>query len=147
HTLVTGGSRGIGAAIRRRLLADGGAVTFTSASTGVAEHDRERSYLTPDLRAVDWDALLDGAEAELGPIDGLVNNAGIVGVLAPFAEPDPARVRGVFEVSVHAVFELSQAVVRRWLSRGAAGVIVNLSSIAATTGAPGEYVGYAASKA
>jgi len=147
HTLVTGGSRGIGAAIRRRLIADGGSVSFTSASTGVAAHARERSYLTPDVRAVDWDALLDDAEAALGPVDALVNNAGIIGVLAPFVETDPATVREVFDVNVHAAFELSQAAVRRWIVRGTGGVIVNLSSIAATTGAPGEYVGYAASKA
>lgn len=147
HILITGGARGIGAAARTLLLDAGHAVSFTSASTGRAEHKREASFLTPDPATTDWDALVDEAEARFGPLDALVNNAGVTSGLASFVDTDPARVRAMFDVNVHATMELSQAVVRRWLERGTPGVIVNVSSIAATTGAPGEYIGYAASKA
>jgi NAD(P)-dependent dehydrogenase (short-subunit alcohol dehydrogenase family) len=142
HTLVTGGSRGIGAAVRTLLLERGEKVSFTAATSA-----GDGAILTPDPAATDWGEVLDRAEAVSGPVTALVNNAGVTGGLAAFVDSDPAGVRRVFDVNVHATMELSQAVVRRWLQRGTHGVIVNVSSVAATTGAPGEYIGYAASKA
>jgi NAD(P)-dependent dehydrogenase (short-subunit alcohol dehydrogenase family) len=140
HTLITGGSRGIGAATRDLLLERGENVSVTAASSPGA-------ILTPDPTTVDWDAVVDQAEAAQGPLTGLVNNAGITGGLGAFVDSDPAMVRQVFDLNVHAAMELTQVVVRRWLARGFAGVVVNVSSVAARTGSPGEYVGYAASKA
>ncbi|HWM33852.1 MAG TPA: SDR family oxidoreductase [Pseudolysinimonas sp.] len=140
HTLVTGGARGIGAATRVLLLARGEDVSITAAASPGA-------ILTPDVRGVDWDAVVDEAEAAHGPLTGLVANAGITGGLGTFVDSDPAVVRHVFDVNVHATLELAQVVVRRWIARGTAGVIVTVSSVAADTGAPGEYIGYAASKA
>jgi NAD(P)-dependent dehydrogenase (short-subunit alcohol dehydrogenase family) len=142
HTLVTGGSRGIGAAVRALLLERGEVVSFTAATSSGGG-----AILTPDPAATDWGEVLDRAEAASGPVTALVNNAGITGGLGAFVDSDPANVRRVFDVNVHATMELSQAVVRRWLERGTQGVVVNVSSVAASTGAPGEYVGYAASKA
>ncbi|WP_240793174.1 SDR family oxidoreductase [Arthrobacter crystallopoietes] len=55
--------------------------------------------------------------------------------------------RRIFDVNVHGTMSYSRFAVQRWLERGAAGVVVNLGSVAATTGAPGEYLAYAASKA
>jgi NAD(P)-dependent dehydrogenase (short-subunit alcohol dehydrogenase family) len=134
HTLITGGSRGIGAATRDLLRERGENVSVTAASSPGA-------ILTPDPTTVDWDAVVDQAEAAHGPLTGLVNNAGITGGLGAFVDSDPAMVRQVFDLNV------TQVVVRRWLARGFAGVVVNVSSVAARTGSPGEYVGYAASKA
>ena len=140
HTLITGGARGIGAATRDLLLGRGEQVSYTAASSAGA-------ILTPDVLTVDWDAVVDQAEEAHGPLTALVNNAGITGGLGAFVDSDPATTRQVFDLNVHATMELTQVVVRRWLERRVAGVIVNVSSGAARTGAPGEYVGYAASKA
>ena len=155
--LVTGGTRGIGAAIAARAVADGYAVCLTYAS----QHDRAQQTVDR-LRAAGGDVTAvcadvadpeaaEGvflhAERSLGSVTAVVNNAGVTGPLGPFSDTPVAQMRRVLEVNVLGALVVTQQAVRRWLDRGTAGAIVNISSIAAATGAPNEYVAYAASKA
>jgi NAD(P)-dependent dehydrogenase (short-subunit alcohol dehydrogenase family) len=77
----------------------------------------------------------------------LVNNAGMTGRHGSFQDLPEHSLRLTFEVNVLAPMLLAQEAIRRWRSAGIAGRIVNISSIAATLGAPNEYVHYAATKA
>ena len=87
------------------------------------------------------------AEERLGPIGGLVNNAGVTGRIGRFEAAAPATFRTVMDVNVIGTMLCAQAALRRFAAHGRGGVIVNVSSVAAATGAPEEYVHYAASKA
>ncbi len=89
-------------------------------------------------------ALFDRAAAELGAVTGLVNNAGVGSRIGPFADLDEADLRRVVDVNLVGVLLCCREAARRMR---AGGSIVNVSSMAATLGAPGEYVHYAASKA
>jgi NAD(P)-dependent dehydrogenase (short-subunit alcohol dehydrogenase family) len=82
-----------------------------------------------------------------GMLDCLVNNVGITGRYGTFAELPEQALRRTFEINVFGTMRLTQDVIRRWRATGVPGRIVNLSSVAATLGSPGEYVHYAASKA
>ncbi|EMY33554.1 short chain dehydrogenase [Arthrobacter crystallopoietes BAB-32] len=155
HLLVTGGSRGIGAAIVRASAGRGHPVTFSfngdhhGASSLIDELKAagHRAQAVQADAALPRDHLFRRAEEEFGPVELLVNNAGITGPLGPFANSTDEDARLIFDVNVHGTMGYSRMAVQRWLDRGTRGVIVNISSIAATTGAPGEYVAYAASKA
>ncbi|WP_312925040.1 SDR family NAD(P)-dependent oxidoreductase [Thermocatellispora tengchongensis] len=156
--MVTGGSRGIGRSTVRRLCADGYAVLFThSSSPGeaaeVEREAREHGHAVRALRldVTDGDApgrLFDGAES-LGEVTGLVNNAGITGRIGPFADLTDEDLRRVVEVNLVAPIRLCREAARRWSERRPATgrAIVNISSVAARTGAPHEYIAYAAAKA
>ncbi len=137
----------------RRLLSDGHSVTFT-----YRKDDEAAEGLTTDaprslaVRADVADTTLveevfSAAEARWGPVTRLVNNAGITGQLSPFSNSTEAAMRAVFDVNVFGLAAYCRTALNRWAKSGTAGVVVNVSSTAATTGAPGEYVGYAASKA
>lgn len=158
-TLVTGGSRGIGAAVCRRLAAEGHAVGVgyhrdAAAADAVVATVRQAGG-TAEALPVDTadgasvDAFFEAAAARLGPVTGLVNNAGVPGPVGPLAEADPEGLRRALEVNLlgyllcarRAVQELSRADGPR------GGAVVNVSSAAATLGSPGEYVHYAAAKA
>jgi NAD(P)-dependent dehydrogenase (short-subunit alcohol dehydrogenase family) len=151
--VVTGGSRGIGAAVTRAAHARGYAVCAGYASDAAAA-DRLRAEL-PGIVTVRADvadpasvtALFDAAEAAFGPVTALVNNAGVTGRLGRFADTPVATLRRVLDVNVLGAMLCAQEAVRRWDERGTAGRIVNVSSRAAALGSPGEYVHYAASKA
>jgi NAD(P)-dependent dehydrogenase (short-subunit alcohol dehydrogenase family) len=151
--VVTGGSRGIGAAVTRAAHARGCAVCVAYASDEAAA-DRLRAEL-PGVVAVRADvgdpasvtALFDTAETALGPVTALVNNAGVTGRLGRFVDASVATLRRVLDVNVLGTMLCTQEAVRRWEERATAGRIVNVSSRAATLGSPGEYVHYAASKA
>ncbi|NML17246.1 SDR family oxidoreductase [Azohydromonas caseinilytica] len=155
--LITGGSRGIGAATARLVAAGGYDVCFTYASRHEAAQGvvaevqalgRQAAALQADAGdTAAADGLLQRIPASLPPLVGLVNNAGITGPLGPFLQASPATMRQVLEVNVLGLMLLTQQVARRWRDEGRGGSIVNVSSIAATLGAPGEYVHYAASKA
>ncbi|MBL0419315.1 SDR family oxidoreductase [Ramlibacter sp. AW1] len=155
--LVTGGSRGIGAETVFLLASQGWDVCFTYLSQARAAEDvvsrvRSRGGRAWAMQADAGDAqcapeILARIPSEAAPLVGLVNNAGITGPLGPFVEADLASMRRILDVNVLGVFALAQAVVKRWLDQARPGVVVNVSSIAATLGAPGEYVHYAASKA
>ena len=88
------------------------------------------------------------AERELGPINGLVNNAGVTGGFARVENVTAAALQEVFAVNVSGAILCAREAVRRMSTRrgGTGGAIVNISSIAARTGAAGEWVHYAASK-
>jgi len=157
--LVTGASRGIGAACAVRAAEAGWDVGINfqrdeEAAEHVAAQVRERGRRACTLRA---DVASEGAveamfkalDAELGPLGGLVNNAGIVDVAARVDEMAAARVAHLFNVNVVGAFVCAREAVRRMSRRhgGQGGVVVNLSSAAARLGSAGIYVDYAASKA
>ncbi len=156
-TLVTGGSRGIGAATCLRLAADGHDVALAyardeTAARTVADQVRETGARALAVRAdtshePDVDRLFDTVAAELGPLTGLVNNAGVTGLLSPLAEASTDDLRRVLDVNVLGTLLCCRRAVRDMTAHGTPGAIVNVSSGAATLGSPGEYVHYAASKA
>ncbi len=156
--LITGGSRGIGAATARLAAAQGWdvAVNYTR-DAGAAE------AVAADVRALGRRALVlqaDVAEhAQLlamfasidrawGRLTGLVNNAGVVDVPARVDEMSPERLQRMFAINVMGSIWCAQEAVRRMSTRhgGSGGSIVNLSSAAARLGSPGQYVDYAAAK-
>lgn len=157
--LVTGGSRGIGAATALALARDGWDVAISYRERAdEAARVVERCTAT-GRRAVAVQAdLADAAQVEplfssvteaLGPVVALVNNAGVVSPAALVADYSFERVARVLNVNVTAAFLCAGAAVRRMSTArgGSGGVIVNVSSRAAVLGGPGEYVDYAASKA
>ncbi|MFE4962910.1 SDR family NAD(P)-dependent oxidoreductase [Streptomyces sp. NPDC056660] len=155
-TVVTGGSRGIGAAVCLRLAADGhdvviGYVRDEGAAEAVAEAVRQggaRCVVVAVDTAVEADVerLFDTAERELGAVTGLVNNAAVTGPLGRLTDVDSADLRRVVEVNLLGTLLCSRRAARLMAQRGN-GAIVNVSSAAATLGSPGEYVHYAATKA
>jgi len=157
--LITGASRGIGAACALRAAEAGWDVGVNfhrdgAAAERVAEQVRALGRRACALQA---DVASEGAieamfkelDTELGPLGGLVNNAGIVDVAARVDEMSAARVARLFNVNVVGAFVCAREAVRRMSTRhgGRGGVIVNLSSAAARLGSPGVYVDYAATKA
>ncbi len=153
---VTGGSRGIGAAIVRRAAVAGHAVAFSYRVDRAAAEALQRSLaetgtsivaVQGDVADADFAArCFDTVSAVLGPPTALVNNAGITGRYGAFADLAPDVLRRTFDVNVIGALLTAQSFVQRWLASGVPGRIVNLSSAAATLGSPGEYVHYAASK-
>ena len=155
-TVVTGGSRGIGAATCLRLATDGhdvviGYVRDEAAAGAVAAGVREAGGRALAVRAdtsveADVEHLFDAAERALGPVTGLVNNAAVTGPLGRLADSDTADLRRVLDVNLLGALLCARRAAQLMTARGS-GVIVNVSSGAATLGSPGEYVHYAASKA
>ncbi|WP_405994710.1 SDR family NAD(P)-dependent oxidoreductase [Streptomyces sp. NBC_00986] len=155
-TVVTGGGRGIGAATCRRLAEDGhdvvvGYLRDAKAAEEVAGAVRRagaRAVCVPGDTSVEADVerLFTVAEKQLGPVTGLVNNAGVTGPFGRLADIAPADLRRVVEVNLLGTLLCSRRAAQVMTARGN-GVIVNVSSAAATLGSPGEYVHYAATKA
>ncbi|MFC4031292.1 SDR family oxidoreductase [Streptomyces polygonati] len=158
-TVVTGGGRGIGAAVALRLAADGhrigiGYERAKDAADEVARQVRAAGAEclvhpvdTSDEERVD--AFFDAVRAGLGPVTGLVNNAGVTGPLGRFTETPVAVMRRVVDVNVMGALICARRAALEMSTRygGEGGAIVNISSGGATLGSPGEYVHYAASKA
>jgi NAD(P)-dependent dehydrogenase (short-subunit alcohol dehydrogenase family) len=157
--LVTGGSRGIGAATAR-LAAERGYVVCvnylhnrTAAEAVVADITRRGGRAMAVQADVSLEAdvvrLFEAIDRDLGPIRALVNNAGIVERQARVEQLDAARIGRLFATNVTGAFICARETVRRVSTThgGTGGAIVNVSSRAAQLGAPGEYVDYAASKA
>jgi NAD(P)-dependent dehydrogenase (short-subunit alcohol dehydrogenase family) len=159
--LVTGGARGIGAQVVQGAVARGYTVAFSYARNDDAarrleeeiarETGREggRAFgIRSDVREPSAvAALFAQVEQELGPIDALVNNAGVTGPLGRFTNASVETLQDVLAVNVLGTMLCAQEAIRRWEQRGVAGAMVNISSIAAALGGPNEYVHYAASKA
>jgi NAD(P)-dependent dehydrogenase (short-subunit alcohol dehydrogenase family) len=155
--IVTGGGRGIGAATALRAAHDGWAVAVNyqrdaTAAEQVANAIRaaggQALAVKADIAYPDQiELLFDTVERELGLPYGLVNNAGITGGLAKFMDTDPSTLKNLFDVNVLALMQCSRRAVDAFRRGGRGGVIVNVSSTAATSGSPNDYVGYAASKA
>ncbi|GAA0488439.1 SDR family oxidoreductase [Streptomyces olivaceiscleroticus] len=155
-TLVTGGSRGIGAATCVRLAGAGHDVALSyvrdaEAAERTAEAVRAAGARCVTVRAdtaeeADVDRLFDVAAERLGPVTGLVNNAGVSGPLGRLADADTDVLRRVLDVNVLGALLCCRRAAQVMTPRGT-GAIVNVSSAAATLGSPGDYVHYAASKA
>ena len=153
--LVTGGSRGIGAATARLAATRGWdvAVNYTrdaAAAEAVAADVRAAGRRAWVLQADVADeaqvlAMFERLDREAGVLSGLVNNAGVVDVAARVDEMSMARWQRMFAINVFGTFICAREAVRRMKARPG-GVIVNLSSAAARLGAPGQYVDYAAAK-
>jgi NAD(P)-dependent dehydrogenase (short-subunit alcohol dehydrogenase family) len=154
-TVVTGGSRGIGAATCLRLAAQGHDLVIGYRSDALAAAAVADSVRAAGVRALpvrvdttvkaEVVALFERAAGELGPVTGLVNNAGVGSRIGPFVDLAEDDLRRVMDVNVIGYVFCAQEAARRMLDRG--GAIVNVSSGAATIGSPNEYVHYAASKA
>ena len=156
--LITGGSRGIGAACALACAARGWAVAVNYArDAGAAQRvaDEARAAGVPAIAlqadVSDEDgvlAMFARIDAEMPPLHGLVNNAGIVDLQTRVDQLTLARIRRMFEINVFGSMLCARETVRRisTLHGGTGGSIVNLSSVAATLGSPGLYVDYAASK-
>lgn len=157
--LITGASRGIGHAAALLCGARQWAVGVnylgnSEAAEATAAAVREAGGKATTLRgdvAIEKDviALFDETERKLGPIDGVVINAGIVAPSMPLAEMSAERMRKVFDVNVLGSYLCARESARR-LSRdrgGRGGSVVIVSSVAGRLGAPFEYVDYAGAKA
>ena len=156
--LVTGGSRGIGAATSLLAARSGWAVAVNYAANSLAAGEVVRAIRAAggQAMAVQADvsdeaqvlAMFRRIDAKLGPLGGLVNNAGVVDVSARIDEMDMARWRRMFDINVLGAMLCTREAVRRMSSRhgGEGGAIVNVSSAAARLGSPGQYVDYAAAK-
>ncbi|MFG3280862.1 SDR family oxidoreductase [Streptomyces sp. NPDC048111] len=155
-TIVTGGSRGIGAATCRRLAADGhdlavGYVRDEAAAREVADAVRSAGARCVTVRAdtsqeADVERLFDVAAEQLGPVTGLVNNAAVTGPLGRLADARTEDLRRVLDVNLLGALLACRRAARDFAA-GGGGAVVNVSSAAATLGSPGDYVHYAASKA
>lgn len=151
--IVTGGSRGIGAATSR-LLAEQGygvCVNYRSRSAEAealvaditARGGRAFAHAADVSQEGEVPGLFNAAEQVLGPVTHLVNNAGMLAPQARLAEMELARFAQVLNVNVIGCFLCCREAARRMEGGGA---IVNVSSVAARTGSPNEYVDYAAAK-
>ena len=157
--IVTGASRGIGAAVARLAAARGFAIAVNYARDRegaervageiVAAGGRAVALEADVSREADVVRLFERAEAELGSLGALVNNAGITGGSARVEDLTASALEATLAVNVTGAFLCAREAVRR-LARsngGPGGVIVNLGSLAARIGGGGEWVHYAASKA
>lgn len=156
--LITGASRGIGAATALLAAREGYAVGINyresrSAAEKIAETIRQHGGKSVAIQAdvsneKEVKSMFEQLDNELGPLTALVNNAGIVGELLPLTEMTADRIRHMFDVNVLGSMLCAREAVLRMSTRagGSGGAIVNVSSGAAKSGAPFEYVDYAASK-
>jgi len=157
--IVTGGSRGIGAAVCKLAAKRGFAVTVTYAEDRAAAEGVVREISASGGQAIavggdvaredDVKRIFDTASKQFGSLRGLVNNAGITGGLSRVEDVKAAALERVFDVNVIGVFLCGREAVRRMSNKrgGTGGAIVNVSSLAAKYGGSGDYVHYAASKA
>jgi NAD(P)-dependent dehydrogenase (short-subunit alcohol dehydrogenase family) len=156
--VITGASRGIGAATARLAGARGAAVCVNYRTNRAAADEVVAFVRAAGATAVavaadigverDVRRLFDTCDSALGPVTALVNNAGIVEPHMRVETIDAARLTRVFATNVIGAFLCAREAVRRMSTRhgGSGGAIVNVSSIASRIGSPGEYVDYAASK-
>ncbi|MBD2113301.1 MULTISPECIES: SDR family oxidoreductase [Cyanophyceae] len=164
--VVTGGSRGIGAATARLAAERGYAVCVNYLHSQAAAHGVVDSIVQAGGRAMVGDRpraiavaadisledevlrLFQTVDEQLGPLTALVNNAGILEQQRRVDELDAARLNRVFAANVTGSFLCAREAVKRMSTKygGVGGAIVNVSSVAARLGSPGEYVDYAASK-
>lgn len=156
--LITGGSRGIGAATARLAAEHGYGVCVNYRSNAASAEAVVATITRHGGRAVavqgdvalepDVVRLFETCDRALGRVTALVNNAGILERQARVEDMDAARLQRVLAANVTGSFLCAREAVRRMSTThgGSGGAIVNVSSIAARLGAPNEYVDYAASK-
>jgi NAD(P)-dependent dehydrogenase (short-subunit alcohol dehydrogenase family) len=156
--LVTGGSRGIGAAVSR-LAGKAGyrvAVNFAADAEaaqavvdGITSAGGEGFAVKADVRnEAEIVAMFEAIDKRYGPLDALVNNAGVVDSKARLDEMNAARMERMFAINVIGSMICAREAVKRMSTRhgGEGGAIVNVSSAVSKHGSPAEYVDYAASK-
>jgi NAD(P)-dependent dehydrogenase (short-subunit alcohol dehydrogenase family) len=156
--LITGGSRGIGAATARLAAAEGYAVCISylrnrpaadSVVRDIEQAGGKAIAVAADVAAeADVVRLFEAVDAQLGRVTALVNNAGILERHMRVEEMDAGRLARVLAANVIGSFLCAREAVKRMSTRhgGPGGAIVNLSSAASRLGSPNEYVDYAASK-
>lgn len=156
--IVTGGSRGIGAAVARMAGSRGYAVAVNYASDAasaasvvdaiVGAGGRATAIQADVGREDDIVRLFTQAESELGPLTALVNNAGITGGITRLDSVSAAMLANVWAINLSGSLLCAREAVRRMSTKhgGSGGAIVNLSSLAARLGGSGEFVHYGASK-
>ncbi len=156
--LITGGSRGIGAATALLAAQKGFAVAVNYTANSLAADEVVRQIRAGGGTAItvqgdvgietDILAMFAKVDAKLGPLTALVNNAGVVDVASRVDAMSAARLKRMFDINVLGSLLCAREAVLRMSNRhgGAGGTIVNLSSVAAKLGGPGQYVDYAASK-
>ena len=150
--LVTGGGRGIGAATARLAAERGYAVCINYLRDTAAEKLAKEIggiAVAADVSVeADVVRLFETIDAKLGRISALVNNAGVVDKGSRVEAISATRLQRMFGINVYGSFLCAREAIKRMSKRhgGAGGAIVNLSSIAAKLGGPGEYVDYAAAK-
>jgi NAD(P)-dependent dehydrogenase (short-subunit alcohol dehydrogenase family) len=156
--IVTGGSRGIGAATARIAAVRGYDVCVNyrqdaaAAASVVADIEKAggRAIAVAGDMSSEKDVvnLFETSDAQLGPLKVLINNAGIVGAQSRVEDYTLERLQQMFAINITGAFLCAREAVRRISTRngGTGGAIVNVSSAAARLGAPNEYVDYAASK-
>ncbi len=156
--LITGGSRGIGAATALLAAQDGWAVAVNYANNQAAANQVVQTIAQAGGQAIAVQGdvadeaqivrMFATVDQQLGPVTGLVNNAGVVDVTARVEDMSWQRLERMMRINVLGSFACAKEAIRRMSTRhgGQGGVIVNLSSVAARLGAPAQYVDYAASK-
>lgn len=157
--LITGGSRGIGAATARLAAQQGYSVCVNYRSradeaaavvNGIKAEGGRAIAVQGDIASEsDVRRIFESCDRELGALTALVNNAAILETQARVESIDRERLQRVFATNVFGTFACGREAVRRMSTRygGTGGAIVNVSSVAARLGSAGEYVDYAASKA
>jgi len=155
--MITGARRGIGAAAATLGARDGFDVGISyvkneAAARQVAEAVRRRgrnaAIIQGDVAVpADINRMFTQAEEQLGPITALVNNSGITGPIGPFSRTTAETIEEVFRVDVFGTMQCCRVAIAGFQRHNIPGVIVNVSSVAARTGSPREYIHYAASKA
>ena len=156
--LITGGSRGIGAATALQAARAGYAVAVNYSTNALAAEtvvrqirDSGGSAITVQADVADESqvlAMFEQVDAQLGRLSALVNNAGVVDQQSRVDGMSVARLKRMFDINVIGTMVCTREAVKRMSTRygGTGGAIVNVSSAAARLGAPGQYVDYAASK-
>ena len=156
--LVTGGSRGIGAATALLAARQGWSVAVNYTANSLAADEVVRQIRAAGGHAISIQAdvadeaqvlrMFEHIDAKMGRLQGLVNNAGVVDMTARVDEMSVARWKRMFDINVIGSLICAREAVRRMSTRhgGEGGSIVNVSSAAARLGAPGQYVDYAAAK-
>ncbi|GAB3480746.1 SDR family oxidoreductase [Polaromonas eurypsychrophila] len=156
--LITGASRGIGAATALLAARQGYAVAVNYTTNSLAADEVVRqirkqggSAITVQADVADEAqvlAMFEKVDAKLGRLTALVNNAGVVDRTERVDAMSVARLKRMFDINVIGTMVCAREAVKRMSTRygGAGGAIVNVSSVAARLGAPGQYVDYAAAK-
>lgn len=157
--LITGASRGIGAASALLAAEQGWTVAVNYVSNSLAADEVVRQIRAAGGTAMTVQAdvaveaqvlrMFEAVHAKFGPIHGLVNNAGVVDMPSRVDAMSVARLERMWTTNITSSFVCAREAVKRMSTKygGAGGSIVNLSSAAARLGSPGQYVDYAASKA
>ena len=156
--LITGGSRGIGAATALLAARQGYAVAVNYTANSLAADDVVRLIRADGGQAItvqgdvareaDVLAMFEKVDAKFGRLNALVNNAGVVDQTSRVDAMPLERLQRMFAVNVFGSFLCAREAVKRMSTRygGSGGAIVNVSSAAARLGSPGQYVDYAAAK-